>query len=89
MTDIKNILAKHGLTVAADRLTEFEKEFRENYKSVVEVGKIETARDNYKTQLDTAQNALKEFEGVDVNELKDKVATLTDIMAVPGVLLNV
>lgn len=81
MTDIKNILAKYGLTVAADRLTDFEKEFRENYKSVVEVGKIETARDNYKTQLDTAQNALKEFEGVDVNELKDKVATLTNDLA--------
>lgn len=25
MTDIKNILAKYGLTVAADKLTEFEK----------------------------------------------------------------
>lgn len=45
MTDIKNILAKYGFTVAADKLTEFEKEFRENYKSVAEVGKIETARD--------------------------------------------
>lgn len=30
MTDIKNILAKHGLTVAADKLTEFEKDFNEN-----------------------------------------------------------
>ena len=81
MTDIKNILAKHGITVPADKLTDFEKNFRENYKSVVEVNKIETARDNYKTQLDTAQNALKEFEGVDVNELKDKVASLTTDLA--------
>ena len=30
MTDIKNILAKHGLTVPADKLAEFEKDFREN-----------------------------------------------------------
>lgn len=85
MTDIKNILAKYGLTVAADKLTEFEKDFRENYKSVAEVNKtvtkLETERDNYKTQYDTAATALKEFEGVDVKELKDKVATLTTDLA--------
>lgn len=81
MTDIKDILAKHGLTVPADKLTAFEKDFRENYKSVVEVGKIETARDNYKMQLDTAQNSLKEFEGVDVNELQSKITTLTNDLA--------
>lgn len=81
MTDIKSILAKHGITVPADKLTEFEKDFRENYKSIVEVSKIETARDNYKTQLDTAQNALKEFEGVDVKELQGKITTLTNDLA--------
>lgn len=81
MTDIKDILAKHGLTVPADKLTAFEKDFRENYKSVVEVGKIETARDNYKSQLDTAQSALKEFEGVDVNELQSKITSLTNDLA--------
>lgn len=77
MTDIKNILTKYGLTVAEDKLTEFEKDFRENYKSIVEVGKIETARDNYKTQLTTAQETLKSFEGVDVADLKGQIATLT------------
>lgn len=30
--------------------------------------KLEAERDNYKTQLETAQTALKEFEGIDVNE---------------------
>ena len=35
MTDIKNILAKYGLTVPADKLAEFEKKFRENqYKKM-------------------------------------------------------
>lgn len=81
MTDIKNILAKYGLTVAAEKLADFEKDFRENYKSVAEVGKIETARDNYKSQLETAQTALKGFEGVDVEELKGKVTTLTNDLA--------
>lgn len=39
--------------------------------------KLEAERDNYKSQLETAQNALKEFEGVDVKELNSKIQTLT------------
>lgn len=39
--------------------------------------KLEAERDNYKGQLETTQNALKEFEGVDVKELKGKIDTLT------------
>ncbi len=38
--------------------------------------KLEAERDNYKSQLETAQNALKEFEGVDVKELQGKIETL-------------
>ena len=43
---------------------------------VAEVEKITTARDNYKSQLETAQTALKEFEGVDVENLKSEIAKL-------------
>lgn len=39
--------------------------------------RLEAERDNYKTQLETTQNALKEFEGVDVKELNGKIAQLT------------
>lgn len=39
--------------------------------------KLEAERDNYKTQLETAQTALKEFEGVDVKELNGKISQLT------------
>ena len=39
--------------------------------------KLEAERDSYKEQLTTAQNALKEFEGVDVKELNGKIAQLT------------
>ena len=46
------------------------------YKTVAEVEKITTARDNYKSQLETAQTALKEFEGVDVENLKSEIAKL-------------
>ncbi len=39
--------------------------------------KLEAERDNYKEQLETAQTALKDFEGVDVKELNDKIKQLT------------
>ena len=39
--------------------------------------KLEVERDNYKDSLDIAQNALKEFEGVDVKELNGRIAQLT------------
>ena len=40
------------------------------------IAKIETERDSIKEQLDTAQTTLKEFEGVDVQELQTKVQEL-------------
>ncbi len=43
--------------------------------------KLETERDGYKDQLETAQNALKEFEGVDVKELNGKITQLTNDLA--------
>lgn len=43
--------------------------------------KLEVERDNYKDSLEIAQNSLKEFEGVDVKELKGKVTQLTADLA--------
>ena len=40
--------------------------------------KLEAERDNYKSQLETAQETLKSFDGVDVNELKGKITQLTN-----------
>ena len=37
---------------------------------------IKSERDNYKTQLDTAQTTLKSFEGVNVQDLQGKVTKL-------------
>ncbi|MBQ8298165.1 MAG: phage scaffolding protein [Ruminococcus sp.] len=43
--------------------------------------KLEAERDNYKTQLETAQTALKDFEGVDVKELNGRITSLTADLA--------
>jgi chaperonin cofactor prefoldin len=47
-----------------------------------DVNKVITERDNYKTQLDTAQTTLKGFEGVDVTNLKGKITQLTNDLTV-------
>lgn len=40
--------------------------------------KLEAERDNYKSQLETAQTALKEFDGIDVKDLQGKIETLNN-----------
>lgn len=46
-----------------------------------EVEKLRTSRDNYKSQLETAQTALKKFEGVNVDELKGEIKKLNGDLA--------
>lgn len=81
MKDIFTILAENKVTVPDEVKEAITTAVNENYKTIAEVNKITMARDNYKTQLDTAQTALKEFEGVDVKELQGKITTLTDDLA--------
>lgn len=45
-------------------------------KEQEKLGKVELERDNYKEQLETAQGALKEFEGIDVDNLKGEIEKL-------------
>lgn len=78
MENIHTILEKYGITVDEERKADFEKEFAENYKTVAEHSKVVSARDGYKTQLEAAQNALKDLKDVDVGELKGKISTLTN-----------
>lgn len=78
MKNIFDILSGLGVTIPEEKKTEFETAFNENYKTVSEVEKLRTARDNYKSQLETAQNALKEFDGVNVKDLQGKIDTLNN-----------
>ena len=75
--DIYKLLSNIGIEIPEDKKADFEKNFKENFKTNAEVEKIATARDNYKTQLETAQTALKEFDGIDIKEMQGKIATLT------------
>lgn len=78
MKNIYKILSEIGIEIPEEKKTEFDKAVIANYKTIAEVEKITTARDNYKSQLETAQNALKEFDGVDVKELQGKIEILNN-----------
>lgn len=84
MKNIHTLLSEIGFTVPEDKKVDFEKAFADNYKTVSEVEKLRTSRDNYKSQLETAQTALKKFEGVnvdEVDELKGEIKKLNGDLA--------
>lgn len=62
MTGINEILKQFGLTVPQDRLKDFSKLFRDNYKSVAEVSKIKAARDNCMAQLEQSRKIIADYE---------------------------
>lgn len=81
MKNIHEILKSVGLEVPANKKADFDKAVLENYKTAAETEKLRTARDNYKTRLDTATEQLKAFEGVNVDDLQGKITTLNRQLA--------
>lgn len=78
MKNIYEILKEFGLEVPEDRKAEFDKLWKENYRTKSEYDNAVTKRDEYKTSLDTVNEKLKEFEGVDVDDLKGQITKLQD-----------
>lgn len=78
MKDIIEILKEQGIELQDDKAKAVTKAVAEEYKTVKEyrntVAKLEGERDSYKQQLETAKEALQEFDGVDVNDMKEKMA---------------
>lgn len=76
MKNIYDILKDFGMEVPEDKKTDFDKAWKENYRTKSDYDKVAGQRDDYKTSLDTVNAKLKEFEGVDVEDLKGQIATL-------------
>ena len=78
MKNIVDILKGIGIEVPEDKLEDFNSEVAKNYKTIAEydkkVQRLESDRDAYKEQLDTANNTLKGFEGVDVATMNQQIA---------------
>ncbi len=76
MKNIYDILKEFGLEVPEDKKADFDKAWKENYRTKAEYEKATSQRDEYKSALDTVNGKLKEFEGVDVADLKSQISTL-------------
>lgn len=77
MKNIIDILKECGVEVPADQLERFNHSVAENYKTVSEhnkkVEKLEGERDAHKLRADTAEQTLKNFEGIDPGKIKDEL----------------
>lgn len=76
MENIHKILKEVGLEVPADKKTEFDKAWKENYRTKSEYDKAIEQRDAHKASLDEVNEKLKEFDGVDINDLKGQITKL-------------
>ena len=76
MKNIHEILKEYGMEVPADKKADFDKAWKENYRTKSEYDNAVTQRDNYKASLDDVNTRLKEFEGVDVKDLQGQITKL-------------
>ncbi|HBY72964.1 MAG TPA: hypothetical protein DEG06_12050 [Lachnospiraceae bacterium] len=76
MKDIYAILTGIGIEVPEDKKATLDKEWKENYRTVAEYEKATAKRDEYKTSLDTVQEQLKAFDGVNLDEYKAQISKL-------------
>ena len=83
MKNIESILKDLGIEIPADKKDTFDKELKENYKTVSEVEKIKSKNDELTSQLAEKDNSIKElndkikaYDGkdTDIKALQDKVA---------------
>lgn len=75
MQNIEAILKQFGLEVPKEQSEDFRKVFHENYKTVKDYEKVESDRDKWKGQAETAEETLKRFDGVDLETMQAELAT--------------
>lgn len=76
MKNIYEILKEFGLEVPEEKKAEFDKAWKENYRTKAEYEKATSQRDAYKSSLEEVEGQLKEFEGVDVADLQERIEKL-------------
>lgn len=77
MKNIVEILKSLGIEISEGKTQELNKLVSENYKTINEhnkkVSALESERDDYRAKLETANNTLKEFEGIDAEGVKKEL----------------
>ena len=77
MKNYEEILTDAGIEIPADKKDTIKKAMGENYKTVEDYNKASSARDKYKKDLEDVQTKLDGFKDIDVDDLKNQIATLT------------
>lgn len=78
MKNIYEILADFGIEIPADKKADFDKALKDNYQTKSEYDNAVTKMGEYKTSLDSVNEKLQEFDGVDINDLKGQITKLQD-----------
>ena len=76
MKNIYDILKDFGLEVPEDKRADFDKAWKENYRTKADYDKSVEQRDNYKSQYDTATAELDKFKDVKPEEMQATIEKL-------------
>lgn len=76
MKNIYEILKDFGLEVPEDKKADFDKAWKDNYRTKAEYDKAVEQRDNYKSQYDTATAELDKFKDVKPEEMQATIEQL-------------
>lgn len=76
MKNIYEILTGIGLELPEDKKEQFDKEWKENYRTKAEYDKAVEQREEYKTSLGEVQEKLVAFQDVNVDDLKGQIENL-------------
>ena len=77
MKNIYEILKEYGLEIPEEKKADFDKAWKENYRTKSEYDNAVSKRDEYKKSLDDVQAKLDGFKDIDVDNLKGQISTLT------------
>lgn len=81
MENIKEILKKHGIELTEEQEKKVNDDVNANYRTINDYNKqkdkLDLANQNLSTTKQAFEDFKKDYEGVDVKELKSKVSTLT------------
>lgn len=76
MKNIEAILTEFQVEIPEDKKSDFLKAVGENYKPIADWQRQKDKVDDLTSQLNTAKNNLKAFEGVDAENLKQQITDL-------------
>lgn len=80
MKNIETILSEAGVELTEEQKKAVTDGVKENYKTIAEFEKQSAKIEGLEESLETTKGELKKFDGVDANELNNKIKELTEAL---------